>query len=247
MNMPMELNLRLEAKDRAGKIVALQMPLTKGATGLGQVDFAAGDVGNFLSQVSGNIPDSLRVIGNVVLNPDYDTTMATNIGRNCAFTGNVDLSVPMTLRIVDGCFADTLVMGDTSGTGKSDARIDAKTINDVNSGRMHIDIDNGLPMAVKVKIVLLDRDHKPLLAVPQTEGDSVTITAGIVANGDVQAATRSSRIIELKGTEVQFFNKADFVQVSLGVATPGVSAVNFRTTDNVHVRVWSEFSYKVNP
>ena len=247
MNTPMELNLRLEAKDRAGKIVALQVPLTKGATGLGEINFAAGDVGSFLSQVSGNIPDSLRVTGNVVLNPDYDTTQATSIGRNCAFTGNVDMSVPMTLRIVDGCFADTLVMGDTSGTGKSDARIDEKTLNDVNSGRMHVDIDNGLPMAVKVKIVLLDRDHKPLLAVPQTEGDSVAITAGIVANGDVQATTRSSRIIELKGTEVQFFNKADFVQVSLGVATPGVSAVNFRTTDNVHVRVWSEFSYKVNP
>jgi hypothetical protein len=112
---------------------------------------------------------------------------------------------------------------------------------------MHIEIDNGLPMGVKVKVVLLDRAHRPLLAVPQTEGDSVAITAGIVSNGDVQASTRSSRILELKGSEVQMFNKAEFVQVSLGVATPGDAAVNFRTTDNVRIRVWSEFSYRVNP
>ena len=69
----------------------------------------------------------------------------------------------------------------------------------------------------------------------------------IRTNSPSRSRRCSSRIIELKGTEVQFFNKADFVQVSLGVATPGVSTVNFRTTDNVHVRVWSEFSYKVNP
>ncbi len=67
---------------------------------------------------------------------------------------------------------------------------------------MHVEIDNGLPMGVKVKLVLLDKAHEPLLTVPQSEGDSVVIDAGVVANGDVQASTHSSRLIELKGTEV---------------------------------------------
>jgi len=215
--------------------------------GLSAIDFVPGDVGNFLTQVSGNIPDSLRVIGSVILNPDHDTTMPASIGRNSAFTGDVDLSLPMSLRIADGSFADTLVMGDTTGDGNPDHLLDPETMKSVNSGRMHVEIDNGLPMGVKVKLVLLDKARKPLLTVPQSEGDSVAIDAGIVANGDVQASTHTSRLIELKGTEVTQFNNAVYVHMSMGVTTPGTTAVNFRTTDNVHVRVWSEFSYRVNP
>ena len=100
---------------------------------------------------------------------------------------------------------------------------------------------------MKVKLVLLDKAREPLLTVPQSEGDSVVINAGVVANGDVQASTHSSRLIELKGTEVTQFNNAVYVRMSVGVATPGTEAVNFRTTDKVRVRVWSEFSYRVNP
>lgn len=247
MNVPMELNLRVESRDVAGNPVTLQMPVTKGAIGLNPIDFAQGDVGNFLTRVSGNIPDSLRVIGTVVLNPDYDTTMLAYVGRNGSFAGNVDLSLPMSLRIVDGCFADTLVMGDTTADGTTDYLVDPKTMSDVNSGRMHLEIDNGLPMAVKIKVVLLDNAHRPVLTLPQTEGDSLEIGAGVVVNGDVQASTHSSRIIELQRTEVALFNSAAYVHVAVGVVTPGNAAVNFRTTDKVHVRVWSEFSYRVNP
>lgn len=246
MNVPMELNLRLESKDKSGRTVALQVPVTKGSSGLGVIDFVTEDVGNFLTQISGNIPDSLRIVGSVVMNPDYDTTNATAIGRNCSFGGDVDLTVPMSLQIVDGCFADTLVMGDTTGDGNSDHLIDPKMMQDVNSGKMHVEIDNGLPMGVKVKVVLLDRAHKPLLTVPQSEGDSIDIVAGVVVNGDVQATSRTTRLIELKGTEVLQFNDAAYVHMSVSVSTPGATAVNFRTTDKVSVRVWSEFSYRVN-
>lgn len=246
MSIPMELNLRLESKDKSGNTIALQVPVTKGTMGLSAIDFAPGDVGNFLTRISGNLPDSLRVIGDVVLNPDYDTTMPASIGRNSAFAGDVDLSVPMSLRIADGCFGDTLVMGDTTGDGTSDHLIDPETMKSVNSGRMHVEIDNGLPMGVKVKLVLLDKGRMPLLVVPQSEGDSVTIDAGVVSNGDVQASAHTTRLIELKGSELTQFNNAVYVQMSVGVSTPGTAAVNFRTTDKVRVRVWSEFSYRVN-
>jgi hypothetical protein len=183
----------------------------------------------------------------VVLNPDYDTTMLAYVGRNGSFAGDVDVWLPMSLRIVEGCFADTLVMGDTTSDGTVDCLVDPKTMSDVNSGRMHMEIDNGLPMGVKVKVVLLDKDHKPVLTLPQTEGDSLDISAGVVVNGDVQASAHSSRVIELRGTEVTQFNSAFYVKMAVGLATPGSEAVNFRTTDRVHVRVWSEFSYRVNP
>ncbi len=247
LTLPMELNLRVESRDRDGGVVILQVPVTKGNLGLSVIDFSPGDVGNFLSQVSGNLPDSLRIVGMVVLNPDHDTTMPVTIGRHGYFGGDVDLTLPLTLRIADGWFADTLVMGDTTGDGSADYLIDQETMKDVNYGKVHLEIDNGLPMGVKMKLVLLDNARNPLLTIPQGVGDSVEIGAGIVANGDVQTSAHSTRIIALNNTEVSRFNSATYVHMSMGVATPGNGAVNFRTTDKVRVRVWSEFSYRVNP
>lgn len=223
------------------------MPVTKGTQGLDAITFAPGDVGRFLTSISGSLPDSLRVVGTVVLNPDYDTTAPARVGRNCAFAGDVSLSIPMSLRITNGHFADTLVMGDTTGDGNADDRLDEETISDFNYGKLHVEIDNGLPLDVKVKVGLLDRARRMLLAVPQTEGDSIAIAGGSVVNGDVQSASRSVRTLDLLGTDLRQFNLAELVTVDLALASSGSTTVNFRTTDRVRVKMWTEFSYRVNP
>jgi hypothetical protein len=215
--------------------------------GVNQITFAAGDVGSFLSSVTGTLPDSLRVIGSIVINPDYDTTAPAGIGRNCSFAADVDLSVPMSLSIADGAFSDTLVLGDTTGDGNADKRVDEKTLSDMNYGQLHVEIDNGTPLALKLKIGLMDRLRKMLLVVPQTEGDSIAIAGGAVMNGDVYASSRSTFTIDLQNADIRQFNLADLVKVDLALATSGTTPVNFRTTDKVHVRVWTQFSYRVNP
>lgn len=245
--MPMELRLRFEARNASGNTVTLNVPVTKGTHGLDAITFAPGDVGRFLTSISGILPDSLRVVGTVVLNPDYDTTAPAPVGRNCAFAGDVNLSIPMSLRITNGHFADTLVMGDTTGDGNADDRLDEETISDFNYGKLHVEIENGLPLDVKVKVGLLDGTRRMLLAVPQTEGDSIAIAGGSVVNGDVQTASRSVRTLDLLGTDLRQFNLAELVKVDLALASPGSTTVNFRTTDRVRVKMWTEFSYRVNP
>lgn len=247
INVPMELALRFEAKDSKGVVTTLDAPVTKSALGLEEITFTPGAVGTFLSSLSGELPDSLRVVGSIVINPDYDTTAPAAIGRNCSFAGDVDLSLPMSLRIVDGMFTDTLVMGDTTGDGEADRRLDEKTLRDMNAGILHVEVDNGTPLAMKLKVSLMDRTRKMLLMVPQTEGDSIAIAGGAVLNGDVSAATRSTFSVALQNADIRQFNLADLVKVDLALATSGTGAVNFRTTDNVRVRVWTQFSYKVNP
>ena len=247
INVPMALNLRFEARDAKGAVSSLEVPVTKGALGANPIAFAAGDVGAFMSSLTGTLPDSLRVVGSIVINPDYDTTVATGIGRNCSFAADVDLAVPMSLSITGGAFSDTLVMGDTTGDGRADKRIDEKTLADMNSGQLHVEIDNGTPLALKVKFGLMDRLRKTLLLVPQTEGDSIAINGGVVMNGDVYASSRSTFTINLSNIDIRQFNLADLVKVDLALGTSGTGPVNFRTTDNVHVRVWTQFSYRVNP
>ncbi len=245
--VPMALNLRFEARDTKGAVSSLDVPVTKGALGATPIAFAAGDVGAFMSSLTGTLPDSLRVVGSIVINPDYDTTVATSIGRNCSFAADVDLAVPMSLSLSGGAFSDTLVLGDTTGDGNADKRIDEKTLADMNSGQLHVEIDNGTPLALKVKFGLMDRLRKTLLLVPQTEGDSIAINGGVVMNGDVYASSRSTFTINLSNIDIRQFNVADLVKVDLALATSGTGAVNFRTTDKVHVRVWTQFSYRVNP
>ena len=247
INVPMELNLRFEARDTKGAVSSLEVPVTKGTLGASPITFAAGDVGAFMSSLTGMLPDSLRVVGSIVINPDYDTTVATAIGRNCAFAADVDVAVPMSLSITGGAFSDTLVLGDTTGDGNADKRMDEKTLAEMNSGQLHVEIDNGTPLALKVKFGLMDRLRKTLLLVPQTEGDSIAINGGVVMNGDVYASSRSTFTINLSNIDIRQFNVADLVKVDLALGTSGTSAVNFRTTDKVHVRVWTQFSYRVNP
>ena len=127
----------------------------------------------------------------------------------------------MSLRIANGHFADTLVMGDTTGDGNADDRLDEETISDFNYGKLHVEIENGLPLDVKVKVGLLDRARRMLLAVPQTEGDSIAIAGGSVVNGDVQSASRSVRTLDLLGTDLRQFNLAELVKVDLALASPG--------------------------
>ncbi len=63
----------------------------------------------------------------------------------------------------------------------------------------------------------------------------------------VTDASRSVRTLDLLGTDLRQFNLAELVKVDLALASPGSTTVNFRTTDRVRVKMWTEFSYRVNP
>jgi hypothetical protein len=186
------------------------------------------------------------VVGSLLLNPDYDTSSAIALGRNCSFAGDVDLAVPLRLRIASGSFADTLVLGDTTADGRSDDRLDDEIVNGTQTAKIFVEIDNGLPLSVALRVDLLDRNRRTVLTLPQTAGDSVLVAAGVVFNGDVQSSTRTLRVLEISGPELRQFNAADLVRLSLGLSTPGTSYVNFRTTDRVRVRIWTQACYRVN-
>jgi hypothetical protein len=247
IGLPMELDLALKAKNSQGRDVTLAVPVTKGNGNLGTIDFVPGDVGNFLSQFSGKFPDSIRVVGRIVLNPDYDTTQAGTVGSHCTFAGAVNLSIPLNLSIGAGSLRDTVAFGDTTGDGNSDYQKNQKLFNGINSGLVHIDIENGLPMQVGFTVTLLDHDRRPLLTIPQGVGDSLFIGSAAVSGGVVQSAVRSSRSIPLSRDEVQRFEPAQFVRYAVSIATPGTQPVSFRATDYVRVRIWTQLSEQVNP
>jgi hypothetical protein len=247
IRFPLELDLKLQAEGNRGQLLSeLNVPQTTTDGTMLPIDFVPGEVGRFLSSISGQLPDSLRVRGAVLVNPEYDISTPQSVGSRSWFGGQVQVSFPLMLSLAGGEFADTASIGDTSGAGQGHTLVDAKTAGQINSIKLHVVIDNAIPLQVALKLQLLDRAKRLLLVLPQTAGDSITIPAPVVLGGIVQSASHTERIIQLAGTEVQQFNTASSVAYGLGLSTAGTDPVSFESTQAIRIRVWAEFSYQVN-
>jgi hypothetical protein len=246
IRFPLQLDLKLDAVSSGGQILSeMNVPRQKMSGTLPPIDFLPGDVGRFLSAISGRLPDSLRVSGAVLINPDYDLS-AQALGSRSWFGGQVQVSFPLTCSLTGGLFADTASIGDTSGSGQGHTLVDGSTAADINSITLHVVVDNAIPLQVAMKLHFLDGAKRLLLSLPQSAGDSITIPAPVVSGGAVQSPVHAERIVQLTGTEVGQFNKAYSVAYSMEIATAGSGVVQFGSTQTIHIRVWAEFSYQVN-
>jgi hypothetical protein len=248
IQFPLQLDLKLQAESVGGRMLSeMDVPRTKTSGALQPIDFVPGDVGRFLSSISGQLPDSLRVQGAVLINPDYVTTSPQSVGSTSWFGGQVQVSFPLTCSLTSGQFSDTASIGDTSGGGtQGHTLVDQKTAADMSGITLHVVIDNAIPLQVALKFGLLDRGGRLVMLLPQTAGDSITIPAPAVSGGSVQAPAHAERIITLAGSEVQQFNSAYSLAYNLTLATAGTGAVQFDSTQQIRIRVWAEFSYQVN-
>lgn len=246
IGFPLALDLSLIAKDALNNDVVLAVPPAKASAVLAPIEFPAQDVGTWLTRLSGNLPDTIRITGRVIVNPEYDTVTIGSLGRRSTFGGLVDLSVPMMLSL-GGTIEDTVAFGDTTGDGNSDYRNNRELMESMNSGRLHFVLDNDIPVRGMLKVTLLDHQNQPVLTYPRADGDSLRIEAPAMAGGEVQATVRSARTFELSGEEIRALDRVQFVRLAISLATPGTGPVAFRSTGAIRTKLWTELSYRVNP
>ncbi|MGA9120157.1 MAG: hypothetical protein WB699_12405, partial [Bacteroidota bacterium] len=206
------------------------------------------DVGQFLSQFSGGLPDSLRITGKVLVNPpDCYTTDPLKVGgvsSSCAIGGSVTLTIPLTVGITQASYRDTVAFGqDADGSNKKPAEDQLKNI---NTAKLHLEVQNGLPAQVGVRIHILDRMHQEILTLPQSGPSLLVNASSIDAQGFASVPGSTSLVIELNHDEAQQYSAAEFVDYEVDIATPQGAPASFRTSDEVHVRVWTECSMGVN-
>jgi hypothetical protein len=248
IQFPLELDLQLEGRNtETGARSFLQVTSAKGGTGLDVIEFNPVDVGAFISELAGGFPDSMRVNGIVDVNPSYDTGTLGRAGKNSSVGGVLDITIPLTLSIPYGLLRDTTVIGDTTGDGVADRQIDENTLERVQDGEVFLEVENGLPVALNLKVGLLDRAGRVLLWIPQAPGDSVVIPSAIMSQGNVQAPTMASTSIFLTQEELRHFNLAELVTFAIGLQTAQGEVVNFRTSDSVRIRSWVQLSYRMDP
>lgn len=254
IGFPSDLYVKVAArKNAAGDSVFMNIPASQRRISPGQdnIQFDPAEVGRFLSQISGKLPDSLRIVGRALVNPSdvYNPTPAGvgSVGLNSGFTGAVDLNVPLNLGIVAANVCDTLAIGDTTGNGHKDFTLDKEKTKYVNTGNVYVEIENRMPVSVSVNVALLNRARQNLLSIPQSGVPLSFSAAAVDANGNVIAAAKSTSVIELTRQEVEQYNPAEFVSYSVNLNTPrGGPAVKFKTSDSVRIRVWSHLSVRVH-
>jgi hypothetical protein len=250
---PMDLYISVAARRNTGEWVYLQVPSSQKriVPGPNAVVFDGTEVGQFLSQFSGEIPDTLHIMGSVLMNPPeaYDPTLAGvgGIGYNSAFAGMIDLQVPMMLGVSNGMYTDTLAIGDTTGDGYADFTVNKSRLREVNSGKLYVQIQNALPLQVGINLRFLNNAKQSLLQLPQSGQPVMMAAAQVDGNGDVILPALSTSTIELNNSDVRQFDPAAFLSYTVSlVTTPGTNAVRFCTTDFVRIRMWSTLSYRVN-
>jgi hypothetical protein len=254
VNFPMDVSMRIAArKPGATDSAFLSMPTASKRLAMGTdlILFDQGEVGAFLSQFTGGLPQELRIEGSALVNPPdaYVPSLAGvgSVGRNSAYGGRADIEIPLMMGIANGTYRDSIALGDTTADGRKDYVINKNQINDVNAGTVVIEIRNAMPVRIGFALNLLDSNRTSILQIPQTVPELMVSAAGVDANGNVTVPANSTVSFELNREEVRKFIPAEYLSFALSVVTtPGAPAVRFRTSDSVEIRVWSTLAYRVN-
>ena len=254
IGFPADLHIRIIGRTPSGDSVVLPIPSgqMRILPGTSTVRFDDAQVGAFLSRLAGRFPDSLRIEGSVLVNPPdvYNPSPggSGHIGWNSCVGGTMNLRIPMKFGLVNGTYSDTLAWGDTDGNGVVDDAYDRSRLHEVKNGTMYLEIVNTMPLEANVQVHLFDASRRLLMVLPQTGLGMEVSPAPMDALGNVTVPATSSTVIQLSGTDVQQFIPARYVAYAVVLNTNGNGdVVTFRTTDSIHIRLWTTFVYEVNP
>jgi hypothetical protein len=252
VGFPSDLTLRLVGRTSAGDSAVLILPPDQRRIlpGSDTVHFNDAEAGQFLSRFGTSMPDSLTIVGSVLVNPPdvYDPTPAGvgSISRNSTVSGSVGLTIPLKLALASGSYRDTLDWGDTNGDGTTDNGFNPSDLNSVNQGTMYLEVQNGLPVQLATQLVLLDGSDNVLLALPVSNGAYAVASAQVDAGGFATTPTSTTMTVPLNEAQVHQFSVAKKIAYLMSLSTGGSGPVVLRTTDLVHVHAWSTLSYRVN-
>jgi hypothetical protein len=155
------------------------------------------------------------------------------------------VSSPLSFSLTGGLFADTVSIGDAPGSSQGHTFVDTQNVGKINGMKVHVVVDNAIPLQVALELKFLDGAKQLLIAIPQSAGDSIIVSAPAVTGGTVHSPSHTERVIQLADTELQQFNSAYSLAYFLQISAPGTGVV-LESTATIKIRIWAEFSYQVN-
>jgi len=185
---------------------------------------------DLISQIH-RFPDMIRLYGNSTVNQEYTSGSLSDTSE---VGGAVRLDIPSNIGIKKGTVRDTVKLD-----------FDKKYMDQVQSGEIIFEIENGIPTSIQASILLLDATGIPQRPIP---ANPITIAAAQVSgDGFVSAPGLTNTAITLSYDELRALVNAQSGVLTIQLDTPPASpSVKFRTSDRVKFRITGTLNYRMD-
>ena len=178
-----------------------------------------------------------------VMNRTY--VLGSIIALDSAIVDSLSTSSKVAVSNLAGVLQDTTVIGDSTGDGETDRWVDASTAERVTAATAFVEVVNGIPGTLRVKLAMLDATGAVLFWVPASQGDSLLVEAPSIVDGDVVAPRLTRTPLELSPESIRDINRVSHVAYAIAAGTPVGESVNVGLTDQVVIRSWAQLTYRV--
>jgi hypothetical protein len=204
-------------------------------------------LGSFITGGNGNLPDSIAVQGNAVINPlsSYSDPVKGigGVQNGDSIVTSLNFSFPLRIAIQNGVFLDTFALPNIN--------INKSNLTDIDTGTISYAVQNEFPFQLGVTSTLLSgQPDNPsvadsvLLHLPATDTIQVDsshyFTTGQPGN--------SFTLMSLGPSDVAEFNPAQFVVVRIAIKTSGNNGtpVILNRTDQIHIKAFANIIFNVD-
>ena len=247
INLGMSANtkIRLDNATVVGKnnvrtrSINIASTLLNGGGSMQKITIPQTQLNDFINAFVNKPPDSLLITYNATVNPNSDAIIINDAD---SVYGNSNMEIPLHVGIKGGTITDT--------TEINIPESNKEKLDNILSGTIKLQIENGLPAEVVFTGKLYDATGNFLMNLPPGSPASITVAAAAVnALGVVSKATNSEVVITLNTDQIKKFVDSKSMIISLQFFTTGGQAVpvKFLTSDYIKVYAAGQLNYRNKP
>jgi hypothetical protein len=241
-------DLKLIGKNSVtGKSVTIQIPPSRLVLSgsivskTEQLDNSSGWAHGFLDQLFSIIPDTLTIVGHIVVNPDFVQSSITDTAK---LYNTMNVYFPVKVGIYGGKI---------STTTKSDFPKDI--VNNVKRGQMNFEVYNHIPLQMAFHAALMGKatptsPYDTLMHIPTDNIPRVVLPAHVNTSGVSSDSVLSTFSFVLADTSITKLSTVDsmYVQFDIQTTPTGVQIkpVRIQSTDFISVRASGNLIYMIN-
>jgi hypothetical protein len=187
------------------------------------------------------VPDSIQIIANIVMNPDYKSG-SMNTSDKVSFSALFEAYSQMTI--------DNAVITDTAEVDWSQDTKDK--LSQGNEASLDVEITNGLPFDIQFVGYFMDKNKNKLFYYTRqtgtgAPGDTVIniSSASVNSQGEVSLPKKSTVKFTLNKTDFEKFKNVAAMVNRFKIASANNSSVIVKANDYVTVKVFGRINYRI--
>jgi hypothetical protein len=223
--------------DQTSQSATVDVPMVRiQPFGKTDVYFENGQVAELFKSFGATYPNRVDIDAQATLNKD---NVFGTLSEGDFLTGELHVEIPMKFGIESAQYTD-----------RTEINLDPKVIEDlkdVESGQLHIEIENHLPTGFTFELAFVDGSLVPLLTPKNSTGEPFHVASGVLDGGGiVTESSQTSFIVNLTKEEVAQFAQCKFMTYVVKLDQSLGAPVVFRMEDFIKIKTYATFSANSN-